>query len=234
MKTDGGGVSDRSQRGRQVQVAYRQLRQAIIDGQLSPGARIVETELAARVRLSRSTVSTALHRLQHEGFVEVLRGRQRSGLVVCPLTGVDFWELSEIVAEVEGLAARRAACLPLESRRRVANELRAMNDELREAAQHKPLDRATVFRIDDKLHNRIVEAAASNRLTTLHHAIKPQMQRYEGLYFTMAERAHDSVGEHEQLIDAIDAGDPDAAALAARTNEMNAAHDLMKRMERFP
>ena len=99
------------------------------------------------------------------------------------------------------------------------------------AVKGVPRDRLVVFRLDDEFHSRLVESAASRRLSLLHHAVKPQLQRYEGVYFSMAERGDDSVREHEAVVEAIEAGDRTRAHDTIRTNMMNAAEHLSRHIE---
>jgi DNA-binding GntR family transcriptional regulator len=218
-------------RGRQAHDAYAEIRRAIVEGSLAPGTRLLETDLAGHLAISRSSVRTALHRLQHEGFVDASATSTRSRLTVCPLTGEDFWELSEIVGELEGLAAERAANLPPAERRELVTALRGINQRLANAIGAKTRNRSMIFSTDDEFHNTLVNGSTSRRLRILHQAVKPQLQRYEGVYFTMAERIEDSVKEHEAAVDAIEAGRVTAAHQAIRRNLMNAAAYLARRIE---
>ena len=59
------------ERGDRVTVVYHRLRELIVRGRLAPGARIIETVIAARLGVSRTPVRAALQRLQQEGYVVV-------------------------------------------------------------------------------------------------------------------------------------------------------------------
>ena len=89
---------------------YDSLRNLIVRGQLAPGARIVETEVAERFGVSRTPVRAAFQRLEREGYV-VASATHQARMTVTPLTREDVGELLEIVGELEGLAARGAASL---------------------------------------------------------------------------------------------------------------------------
>ena len=89
---------------------YDSLRNLIVRGQLAPGARIVETEVAERFGVSRTPVRAAFQRLQREGYVTASATHQ-ARMTVAPLTREDVGELLDIVGELEGLAARGAARL---------------------------------------------------------------------------------------------------------------------------
>src|SRR5688500_13415152 len=106
--TRGGALSEAPHGSRPEQV-YGRLRDLIVQGSLAPGSRIVETEIATRLGVSRTPVHEALQRLQQEGFVMGAPGAQQSRLTVAPLTQDDVHELLDIVGALEGLGARRAA-----------------------------------------------------------------------------------------------------------------------------
>src|ERR1700674_931706 len=100
--------------GSRPQQVYTGVRDLIVQGQLAPGSRIVETEIAGRLGVSRTPVREALQRLQQEGYVMGSPGAQQSRLTVAPLTRDDVHELLDIVGSLEGLGARRAAQLSAE------------------------------------------------------------------------------------------------------------------------
>src|ERR1700682_1004583 len=111
---------------------YDSLRNLIVRGQLAPGARIVETEVAERFGVSRTPVRAAFQRLEREGYVTASTTHQ-ARMTVAPLTREDVQELLEIVAELEGIAARSAALLSAAEREKLAKELAALNAEFRRA-----------------------------------------------------------------------------------------------------
>src|SRR6476620_12115544 len=110
------GASERSTR------LYESLRNLIVRGQLAPGARIVETEVAERFGVSRTPVRAAFQRLEREGYVTASPTHQ-ARMTVAPLTREDVGELLEIVGELEGLAARSAARLDDGAREQLAKDL---------------------------------------------------------------------------------------------------------------
>jgi DNA-binding GntR family transcriptional regulator len=208
-------------------VVYARLRELIVRGRLAPGARITETDAAARLGVSRTPVRAALQRLEQEGYVVVADAGRRHRPVVAPLTREDATELLHIVAEVEGLAARYAASLNPKRRAQLAAELRRFNEELRRATLARRPDVNQVFELDQAMHRRLVEAAAGSRLLALHEAIKPQAERYGRVYAAaLTDEISTSVEEHAQLIQAVEVGDPDAAQRAVLTNWRNAAARL--------
>ena len=86
-------VPGKARKRARPQQVYERLRELIIDGRLAPGARIVETDVAARLGVSRTPVRGALQRLQQEGFVVDSPTLQQTRPTVAPLTSEDAREL---------------------------------------------------------------------------------------------------------------------------------------------
>lgn len=218
-----------SGRGESVARAYDQVRELIVWGRLSPGSRIVESEIADRLGLSRTPTRSALHRLQQEGYVTAFnRGKERR-LIVAPLTQDDARELFHIVGQLEGLAARATAELVPAKRAEVVKRLQELNRELAQAARQTRPDPLRIFDLDTAFHRTYVESGAGSRLLALHDAIKPQAERYIRLYISsLVDEITTSVEEHDQIIRHIGDGEPLAARQAVDTNWSNAALRLSK------
>lgn len=211
---------------------YARLRDLIVQGSLAPGSRIVETEIASRLGVSRTPVREALQRLQQEGFVMGAPGAQQSRLTVAPLTRNDVMELLDVVGALEGLGARRAATLDIAERRTLGKELRALNQEFARAARAAPVDHSRLYDVDEQLHRRIVEAGVGPRLLALHEAVKPQAERYIRMYISLLTGdVKPSVDEHDTMIDAIEEGRAADAQDAVEINWRHAADRLSRVIE---
>lgn len=212
--------------------AYQQLRELIVWGRLAPGTRIVEADVANRLGVSRTPVRSALHRLQQEGYIVAGGERRQSRLTVAPLTKEDARELLEIVAEIEGLAVRWAAELQRGDREGLVAGLEQLNADLLRRSEETEADHNAIFDADDAFHGAYVEVGAGPRLLALHGAIKPQAERYIRLYISaLVSEISTSVEEHAVIIEAIRAGDTDAAQRAVQTNWRNAARRLSRVIE---
>jgi len=223
-----GSAADAPHGSRPEQV-YVRLRDLIVQGLLSPGSRIVETEIATRLGVSRTPVREALQRLQQEGYVMGSPGAQQSRLTVAPLTRDDVYELLNIVGALEGMGARSAALLPPVDRRGLTRDLKALNAEFHRAGKTLPIDHGALYDADERFHRRIVEASAGPRLLALHDAVKPQAERYIRMYISMLTGdIRTSNYEHEIIIAAIDEGRADDAELAIQVNWRHAADRLSK------
>jgi len=214
---------DSSGRGDRVSRAYSQLRELIIWGRLAPGTRIIETDIAARLGVSRTPVRSALHRLQQEGYIIEADSAAQARLVVSPLTKEDARELFAIVTELEELAAGYTAEQPVERRARSVEKLRAVNAALFDAAKQPPRpDPNLIFEHDQTFHNTLVHAGAGPRLRALHDSVKPQTERYVRLYISaLLNEIGTSVDEHAMILDALASGDVQATRNRVRDHWKN-------------
>lgn len=217
----------RSHAGRdtsQVSSVYERLRELIVQGQLTPGVRLVERDIATRLQTSRTPVRAALQRLQQERFVAAPDGSRHARLMVAPLTIEDADELFDIVAGVEGSTARRAALLPLPARTRVIAELSTINAALLRVTRRSRPDHNEIFDLDTAFHRTCVAAGSGRRLLALHDTVRPQAERYIRIYVSaLVDRIADSIAEHDGIIEAIRRGDAEHARRATVHNWRNAA-----------
>jgi DNA-binding GntR family transcriptional regulator len=216
-------------RGESVSRAYDQLRELIVHGRLAPGSRIIESDIADWLGLSRTPTRSALHRLQQEGYVVALDRTKERRLTVAPLTQSDAMELFQIVGRLEGMAAGATAERPAVERAELVTRLRALNADLAAAGRATPADPPQLFDLDNAFHRAYVEAGAGARLLALHDAIKPQAERYARLYAnSLVDEISTSVAEHEVINQCLEAGDPEAARQAVENNWRNAAQRLSR------
>jgi DNA-binding GntR family transcriptional regulator len=202
---------------------YLRIRDLIASGRLAPGTRIIESDLARRLEVSRTPVRSALHRLQQERWVEGTEAGKHLRLSVSPTTQEDARELFRIVGALEGLAARWVAELPEEKRLPIVRELREFNEAFREEAAKAMPDSHRFFELHVGFHDTLVRGTAAPRLMTLHRAIKPQADRYRRVYGSaLVGVAVDITDEHDRVVDALEAGDPEQAEECALSYWMGA------------
>jgi DNA-binding GntR family transcriptional regulator len=206
----------------------------IIRGRLAPGTRVIESDIAATLGVSRTPVRSALHRLRQEGYIVSVGGATEQRLMVATATRADARELFQIVAAVEGLAARRCAGRGPALRSALAVRLRQYNDALSAIGQAARPSSRRFSAADTLFHRTFVVAGAGPRLLALHDAVKPQADRYVHLYTTwLTAEIERSVGEHEAIVAAIEAGKGGASQAAVQRNWSNAATRLGTVLERL-
>ncbi|WP_446742633.1 GntR family transcriptional regulator [Silvibacterium acidisoli] len=213
--------------GSSIDIAFQQIRQLIVHGNLAPGTWIIEADLSRKLGMSRTPVRGALQWLQREGYVIEQKARLNSRMIVAPLTYEDARELYAIVARIEGLAGLNTASLPRPERMEVVRRIKPINDELHDIAETGKLNGRSIFDLDMRFHRAIVEAGAGPRLMLLHNAIKPQTERYWRLYASnILDQLHIAVSEHEAAVQAIRSGDTLAAEAALIANWVNGAERI--------
>lgn len=157
--------------------AYELLRAAIHDGSLQPGQRLVDTELAEQLRVSRTPIREALRSLAAEGLVNAVHG---SGFAVRRYSLRELEDTYELRALLEGRAARRAATLA------TPEELWQMEQAIaysqRFASGTEDLDlgrRRAVTSVNMQFHDALAQASRSEVLTGLlrHLLVKPLVYR---------------------------------------------------------
>ncbi len=224
----------KAEHGTSVTTAFLKIRELIVQGKLSPGSWLLESDLCEHLNMSRTPVRGAFFLLEREGYVLEHRNTSKARMVVAPLTLDDASELYPIVGRIEGLCGRRAAALPKAEREALAVQLQAVNGRLAEIARSRKLAGSTIFDLDREFHRLTVNAAAGPRLRRLHQAVEPQAERYWRIYASsILGDLHRSVAEHEVVISALRAGDVDKLDIALQSNWANGLERLAGVIEVF-
>lgn len=199
---------------------YRALRDAINEGRLAPDTRLIEDQLALQFRVSRTPIRDAIQRLQQEGYVVTPDGFRHARPVVAPLVDSDADELCSLVALHEGHAAAAAARLPTDRRLELVAELMSLNEAMRREGATPNPSHDRLRDLDAAFHHACTHAAAGPRLLALLDVIKPQAERYNRVYATLLlpKRIADAATEHDAIVRALRAGDPEATRRAVETN----------------
>jgi DNA-binding GntR family transcriptional regulator len=206
---------------------YGRLRALIVAGRIAPGTRLIETEVAERMAVSRTPVREAMRRLVHEGLAHVVKIGAKTQIAVAPATLADLVDLFAIIGALEGVAGLGVERLSAAARRELANELAALNDRFARLAPHRLKAPDQFFDSHDAFHTRLVERCASERLKRLVAAVRPQVKRYELLYATAVGADFSaSVREHRAIVAAIRNGTPAQVERAVRMNWSNSAARL--------
>lgn len=189
-----------------AQLVEKDLRKSIIELDLLPGAKLSETEIAARLGVSRQPVREALIRLAEARFVEVMPQR---GTRVVKISAADMQEALFVRRAVEVAVAEKAALRFDPWQRRRIDTILARQQE---AAQS--VDRV-VFREQDQLfHTAIAQGAGCSIAWTTIVELKAHMDRVCTLSLQKREDLEQLVGEHRDIVAAIDAQDAPRAAAA--------------------
>jgi DNA-binding GntR family transcriptional regulator len=203
-------------------LVYQKLREAIERGELKPGQRVMELEVAEWLEVSRTPVREALRKLEAEGMLAL---EPRTGLVVASLTRQAMMELYVMREVLEGTAARLCArhasdaeVMELEALAKREDKLHGNYEAL---VRHNRLFHEAVHR---GAHNRYLEKSLS--------AVNDSMWLLGKSQMLLPARAKASKTEHAELVAAIAKRDPDAAEEAARRHVRSAQRERLRQL--FP
>jgi DNA-binding GntR family transcriptional regulator len=195
------------------------IRQMIVGGKFSPGARLVQGKLAEELDVSRGVVREAMLELQAFGLVETVDNR---GAIVSRMNKTELIEAYEVREMLEGLAARRCC------ERITARELRELRDLAEQIYQlHCAGERIEGARLDHEFHSRLIRIA--------HHRI---LERVSSCFW-MLGKFHTGKGwdlqitrnSHLKILQDIEAGDADAAERSIRMHLQYGKSRLLELLE---
>lgn len=185
--------------------AYRILREAIHGGNMKPGQRVREVEIAELLGISRTPAREAIRKLEAEGMLTAAS----RGFVVTKLEYTQVLELYSMREVLEGTAARFAAQHASEM------EIQALCCLL-EKQESQAENAGALAETNRQFHKTIHNAAHNRYLLSALNALTDALALLEGTTFSVAGRAATSSAEHHHIIDAIARRDPNAAERTAR------------------
>ena len=188
--------------------AYDALMEAIRSGLFAPGDRLREEDVGARLSLSRTPVREALRRLEAEGIVE---HRPRMGAVVRRLSHAEVVELYEMRIVLERTAAEMAA------KHGSAAEFDTLADLNRQIAEERSTP-ARAAAINQEFHRTLYLAGRNRFLVEAARGLNNSLLLLGPTTFFDAGRIDEVVAQHAAIIDALDAGDAEAAGAAAEAH----------------
>jgi DNA-binding GntR family transcriptional regulator len=203
---------------KKADLVYEYLREQIINGTYAPGRRMTLADLSGELGLSHMPVREALLRLEREGL---LVSEPHKGMRVVPLSLQDAQEIFEIRCELEGLSAFKAA---QSDDADLVDDLSAINADFADAYERQ--DFTAMGSANWMLHRRILQSAGSAQLTRVIEDHWTASQRYRSGYQLIPGRAKHTITEHQAIIDAIAAHDPERARDAARAHIQKAGAEL--------
>lgn len=185
------------------EIVFESIREAIIDGKLKPGERVMEVQLAEKLGVSRTPVREAIRKLELEGLLIM---EPRKGAYVADVSLKDLVDVLEVRSSLEGLAASLAATRASEEEIEVLKEKAAQFKECIEKN-----DVQGMINKDTEFHEAILQAAKNKKLTSIIESLREQLQRFRVTYFTEYNMTTYLASEHQKVLDAIESRDPDKA-----------------------
>lgn len=184
-------------------VVFEHLREAIVEGRLKPGQRLMEVQLAEQLGVSRTPVREAIRKLELEDLVVMI---PRKGAYVANMSLKDIIDLLEIRASLEGLAAYLAA-------ERITDEdikkLELISEELEESINE--LDIESLLKKDVEFHECIFKCTNNKKLHQLINSLWEQVYRFRVTYVSDYDSTINIIEEHKMILDAIKRRDSELA-----------------------
>lgn len=184
-------------------MVFNTLRRAILRGELKPGERLMEIQLANKLGVSRTPIREAIRKLELEGLVLMI---PRKGAEVAEITEKNLRDVLEVRCALEELAVQ-LACERID--KRGIKELHTAADRFRDVLGSD--DITQIAQADEAFHDVIFTATDNERLIQLLNNLREQMYRYRIEYLKKKECYPQLLGEHEAIISAIERHDKEKA-----------------------
>ncbi len=207
--TDFGKIAQRKSLGEHV---FENLKSAIVKGDLSPGDRLIESQLAETLGISRTPVREAIHKLEREGF---LRKKPGGGFSVLGLSREDVIETFGIRSVLESYAARLAA------ERHCKQSLKPLEKKI--DAFQKQLDSGDFESLPDintEFHDLLYRLSESPRLIKMINNLSDQIFRFRQIILKDATLAKVSNKDHKDMLNRIRKRDAEGVERLVREHLM--------------
>lgn len=202
------------------------LEEMIVGGQLPPGTRIDESELALRFEVSRTPMREAIKALVATGLLEV---RSRQGVWVAAVSIPKLMEMFEMMAIFEGQCAKYAArrAMPEEIEQLWAIQKR-LEEELRTG------DQESFYEVNGQFHDALYAASHTQFIAEQTRLLRKRVSMYRKHVTYLPGRMAATIEEHARIITAIEAKDPKAAMAAAQDHVNLLGDDMADFIAKLP
>lgn len=195
----------------------------ILRGQLLPGKRINEPDVARRLGISRVPVREALRELESSGLVV---SRKNLGVFVRQLEAREVADLYELRGVLDGYAGGRAAGLREAPRRALLRILDAATAAMRKAERRR--DVPEYYGENLRFHWAIVDAAGNDKLSETYRTVVQQCHLWRLRNLSQDAGMAASLAEHDEIVRAIRDAEP-ARAQRLLAAHVGAAHARLER-----
>jgi DNA-binding GntR family transcriptional regulator len=212
--------SGRHDRRKVTDWVYEELKNAIVDLRLAPGEPLREATLAERLGVSKTPIREALTRLEQEGLVETTSFK---GAVVTGYSRQDLLEIYELRELLENAAVRAAAQSMTEGDR---SDLDRISRESRRLQSGQ--DAAKLAALISEFDTVLFAQVRNHRIQALIENLRAHLTRIGQLTAEIPGRIDASVDEHEKIVEAITARDPDLAERCMREHIRSVRDDQLR------
>ncbi|MDI7260380.1 MAG: GntR family transcriptional regulator [Thermodesulfobacteriota bacterium] len=194
---------------------YCSLEKAILEGKIRPGDRLIEDELSKGFGVSRGPIREALRLLEKDGLI---RRVPRKGAIVQWISKEDISEIYEIVAILEGLAARNFC------KGATGDELAKLRQIYQEMeTQVKKNNVLKYQKLNREFHEMIVLGSNNKKVKAIYNNFQKQIRLVRKMNLSFVSRPKISLKEHKNILNAILRKQPGKAEQEARQHIERAA-----------
>ncbi|HHP50800.1 MAG TPA: GntR family transcriptional regulator [Moorella mulderi] len=202
------------------EIVFEALKEAILEGHLKTGEKLMEIQLAEELGVSRTPVREAIRKLEQEGLVVII---PHKGAFVADLSMKDIADLFEVRAALESLAAALACERATEEE---LEEMERLLMEIGKGVEEENLE--YTIEVDTKFHEVLYQASRNALLVKIINNLQEKIQTYRTTSLSMPGRMAEALEEHRRLLEAIAAREVDLAQRLAQEHIENAANRVME------
>jgi len=207
------------------QDVYGKLKQAIVNGDLPPDSRLIESRMANVMGISRTPVREAIHKLEREGL---LRHNPSGGFFVVGLTRSDIEETFGIRSVLESYAARLAA-----THHNGEEELDPLEQKIHKYQLHLDQgDLKALLRINTEFHDLLYALSRSPRLIKMINDLQDQIYRFRQVLLKTEENARISNEDHKLMLKLISKRDLEGVESLVREHILRGQGIVLKEFDK--
>lgn len=204
-------------------VVFKTLRQAILKGELAPGERLMEIQLADRLGVSRTPIREAIRKLELEGLVLMI---PRKGAEVAKISEQNLRDVLEVRRSLEELA------ISLSCERITEEEMRELEEiQTQFATAVKEGDAMKIAQADENYHELIYNSTRNQKLVQILNNLREQMYRYRLEYIKDEDKRQILLIEHDHILKALSLRHVDEARRAIREHIDNQEITILKNLK---
>ncbi len=196
-------------------VVFQTLREAILKGEIKPGERLMELQLAAKLGVSRTPIREAIRMLEQEGLAVTV---PRRGAEVAKMTEKDMEDVLVIRSTLDRLAVQ-LACDNITAEQ--LGQLKSAQKSFENSIQAGNLKK--LAEADVAFHDVIYKATGNIKLEIMLNNLREQMYRYRVEYLKKDKTYPALIREHQEIVDAIKGKDKELAAKVMDSHVLNQA-----------
>ena len=215
-------------KGKLNNLAYEQLKEMIVTGEVSHDKPIVERAISKKLNMSRTPIKHALSRLQQEGLIRIV---PRHGVFPVIITYSEYQHILEIREVLEGLAARLAVDYFSNAGLR---ELRLTFENLGDIRDIKKVGHQKFALANVAFHRQILDTSNNPKLIETVRGLYDHLRLVHLKTIEVTGRRNRSVDEHEELLSALEQRDADRAEKSMRTHIRMIKKDIEAEVQKNP